>query len=847
MASKKPSGNQFYLGKLFDPVAGAMQEERLLYKPSNLNTHAIVTGMTGSGKTGLCIAMLEEAALQNIPAIVVDPKGDLTNLLLHFPNLAPDDFKPWLDPEQARQKEQDLDGIAAKTAETWRSGLKDWDLGRPQLLALQQQVRFTIYTPGSTSGRPVNILSSFEAPRIPWDENSEVLREKIATIVTALLGLIGLKDIDPLRSREHILIANLLETAWSRAKSLDLSEIIMQIQKPPFERLGAFPLENFFPAKERMDLALLLNNFLAAPSFQTWQEGQPLDVKELLFEADGRPRHSIFYLAHLSENERMFFVTLLFAAVEAWMRTQRGTSSLRALLYFDEILGYLPATSKPPSHTIMLRMLKQARAFGVGLLLATQNPVDVDYKALSNAGTWLIGRLQTERDKERLMDGLRSAGGSFNAAHYNKLISGLRKRVFILHSVHESEPQVFHTRWVLNYLAGPMTRAQIPALNKLADSAAQSPQKDTAPEEQRSGVVPAAAAAAAAAAKIPQAVNSTDDLPYSATRPSLPAGLPDFFLPTDQGIKEALHKAGVSLPASVQPDKMLYRPCLFAQSEIRYLKTTYNINLTRKVAVLLPELSGPLVTWEEHAWKTYAKNKVDNRPLPQSMFAALPGWLMDKRQVDALKKDYLDWVYRSAAISVRSNKTLKVFGGPDIDEAAFEAMCQEAAAAKMDLELKKIETTYNRKLTTLENKITRQHAEVGEQEDEYSQRKMEEMGTHGELLLSMFSKRRRSLTSSLTKRRMTQQAKADVAQEIQELEMLEKQLVELEEEKKEQIETIRLKWLDIAADVEEIPVTPYKKDIYLTLFGVAWQPFYLLKTGSEILELPAYEADIPEA
>jgi hypothetical protein len=845
MTGKKPSGNQFYLGKLFDPVDETLQKDRLLYKPSNLNTHAIVTGMTGSGKTGLCIAMLEEAALQNIPAIVVDPKGDLTNLLLHFPDLAPADFEPWLDPEQARQKGQDLDQLAAKTAETWRSGLEEWGLGRTELLALQKQVRFTIYTPGSTSGKPVNILSSFEAPQIPWDDHREVLREKIAAIVTALLGLIGLKDIDPLRSREHILLANLLETAWSSGRSLDLSELILQIQKPPFERLGAFPLENFFSAKDRMDLALLLNNFLAAPSFQTWQEGQPLDVQELLFEADGRPRHSVFYLAHLSENERMFFVTLLFAAVEAWMRAQRGTSSLRALLYFDEIMGYLPATSKPPSHTILLRMLKQARAFGVGLLLATQNPVDVDYKALSNAGTWLIGRLQTERDKERLMDGLRSAGGSFNTAQYNKLISGLRKRVFILHSVHASEPQIFHTRWVLNYLAGPMTRTQIPALNKLADSAAAVTQEEVSPKADL--VSAAAGPAVVAATRIPAAEEKPDDLPYSTTRPSLPAGLSDFFLPTDQGIKEALNEARISLPASVQPDNMLYRPCLFAQSEIRYYNRTYNISLSRTAAALITQLAGSLVTWEDQVWKTYDKNKVDNRPLPQALFAPLPGWLMDKRQMDALKKDFVDWVYRAAVITVRSNKPLKVYAGPDINEAEFEKLCLEAAQTKMDVEIKKVETSYNRKLTALERKITRQQAEVLEQEDEVDQRKLEEMGTHGELLLSVFSKRRRSLTTSLTKRRMTQQAKADMKQEIQELEMLEKDLSDLEEEKNEQFKAIEEKWQDIAAQVDEIPLNPFKKDIHLTLFGVGWQPFYLVKTKDETLELQAFEAGTSEA
>ena len=397
---------QFFLGKVFDMQAGKLTDELLQYDPADLTTHAVVTGMTGSGKTGMCIGLLEEAAIEGIPAIIIDPKGDLTNLLLHFPNLLPADFEPWIDPEIARREGKTTAQTAVETAENWKKGLESWDLGPTELNLLKDSVDFGVYTPGSSAGVPVNILSSFAAPGIPWEENREILREKISTIVTALLGLIGLNNIDPLRSREHILLSNILENAWSKEASLDLNELILQTQNPPFERLGAFPVNNFFPAKDRFDLAMLLNNFLASPSFEIWREGVPLDIAKLLYSPDGKPRHSIFYLAHLNDTERMFFVTLLFAAIESWMRTQRGTAALRALVYFDEILGYLPPVANPPSRPIMLRMLKQARAFGVGLLLATQNPVDVDYKGLSNAGTWFVGRLQTDQDKQRLLDGL---------------------------------------------------------------------------------------------------------------------------------------------------------------------------------------------------------------------------------------------------------------------------------------------------------------------------------------------------------------------------------------------------------------------------------------------------------
>jgi len=459
--------DRFYLGRLHDLPTGKTGDQPLLYDPADLTTHAVVTGMTGSGKTGLCIALMEEAALQGIPAIIIDPKGDLTNLLLHFPNLAASEFQPWLDAELIRREGKSPERAAAETATQWQQGLAEWGIRPERVRALAESARFSVLTPGSDAGLKVSVVSSLESPSIPWDGNREVLREKISSTVIALLGLVGMDDIDPVRSREHILLSSIFEHAWSSGSSLDLDELILQTQTPPFDKLGAFQVDTFFPPKDRMQLAMLLNNIHAAPSFETWREGAPLDIPSLLHDPSGKPRHNIFYIAHLSDAERMFFVTLLLSAVETWMRTQPGSGVLRALVCFDEIYGYLPPQSNPSSKGPLLRMLKQARAFGVGLLLATQNPVDLDYKALSNAGTWFVGKLQTERDKERLLDGLESIGDGLDRAAYDHAISALGKRVFLLHNVHAIPGQqggitalpLFETRWTMNYLAGPLTRA----------------------------------------------------------------------------------------------------------------------------------------------------------------------------------------------------------------------------------------------------------------------------------------------------------------------------------------------------------------------------------------------------
>ena len=517
--------SNFYLGRAYDPIKQTVTEKEVTYDPADLTTHAVVTGMTGSGKTGLCIALLEEAALQGIPAIIIDPKGDLTNLVLHFPDLAPQDFQPWIDADIARRAGKTIEQVATDASVSWRAGLKEWGIPQERVLALKNAVQFAIFTPGSDAGIPVSVLSSLAAPEISWKENREVLREKITSTVTALLGLVGYDDIDPLRSREHILLSNIFENEWSQGKDVELAELVLQTQNPPFEKLGAFPVETFFPAKDRMELAMVLNNILAAPTFETWREGQPLNIGSMLYTSDGHPRHNIFYLAHLSDEERMFFVTLLLSAVETWMRTQSGSSSLRALLYMDEIYGYLPPQRNPPSKQLLLRMLKQARAFGLGLLLASQNPVDVDYKALSNAGTWFIGKLQTEQDKNRLLDGLESASGGIPRMVFDKLISSLGKRVFVLHNIHATQPQLLQTRWTMNFLAGPLTRNQIPALNQLANAdAAIHPQPTVAP-------VMATTPVAEPVVRPTRPQPPTANIQSSSTKPPIPAWIREYFLP----------------------------------------------------------------------------------------------------------------------------------------------------------------------------------------------------------------------------------------------------------------------------------------------------------------------------
>jgi len=855
------SDNYFYLGRLYDPARNQTTEKSLFYDPADLSTHAVVTGMTGSGKTGLCIALLEEAALQGIPALIIDPKGDLTNLLLHFPNLAPQDFQPWIDPEMARRSGKTLEQSAMEASLSWRNGLQEWGIGSDRLMALKNAAQFAIFTPGSDSGLLVKALSSLTLPDAEELTSREILVDKISSTVTALLGLVGLKDIDSLRSREHILLSKIIEETWKHGKDVDLTELILQTQNPPFDKLGAFPVETFFPSKDRMALAMQLNNILAAPAFEVWREGYELNIQSLLHMPDGRPRHSIFYLAHLSDAERMFFVTLLLSAIESWMRTQGGATSLRAILYMDELFGYLPPLSNPPSKQLLLRLLKQARAFGLGLLLATQNPVDLDYKALSNAGTWFIGKLQTERDKSRLLDGLESASGGVDRRTLDKVISGLGKRTFVLHNVHQKYPALFQTRWAMNYLAGPITRSKIPNLNKLVgtdllpeifSTSIHNLQPDSTQtllnvlstnENATLSGRKISGTAALSASEVNTGINDkpTDDI-GSQIQPLVPSGIEEHFLPTNLSLTEAMRAQGKSLP-DAQLNGVLYRPALLAAANVRFLDRKYGVDaeVERTSLVENPDRRG-VVRWEEYFFNNFPTKAVERQPAPQARFSVLDAPLNDTRQMSALKRDFEDWIYRSVTVTARANEALKVYAGPDVSKAEFMSACAEAARDAREAEIEKKSAQFERKIKSLEDKLAREERELHEDEAELSHRKLEEMGTHAENVLSMFSGRRssRRLSSSLTKRRMTEQAKADVEESLDAIEQYEQELKVLEKEYQQVIKEINSRWGDVVNDITEVTVTPKKSDIYVDLFGVAWMPYYLVESGGQIVELPAF-------
>src|SRR5215468_3571533 len=528
----------FYLGRPYDLAAKKPKPGLVLYDSKDLVTHAVCVGMTGSGKTGLCLSLLEEAALDGIPALLVDPKCDLANLMLTFPDLRPEEFEPWVNEDDARRKGLSTSDYARQQAELWTKGLAQWGEDGGRIRRFRDAVDIAIYTPGSEAGLPVSVLKSFAAPPSVVRDDAELLRDRIGSVATSLLALLGVAA-DPVKSREHILISTIFDTAWRAGRDLDLPSLIEQIRTPPITRVGVMDLESFYPSNERFELAMGLNNLLAAPGFQPWMKGDALDIARMLRTAAGKPRISIFSIAHLGDAERMFFVSLLLNEALAWTRAQSGTTSLRAILYMDEIFGYFPPVANPPSKRPLLTLLKQARAFGVGVVLATQNPVDLDYKGLANTGTWLVGRLQTERDKARVLDGLEGAaaatGAQLDRQSIEQTLSALGNRIFLLHNVHENAPEIFETRWALSYLRGPLTRNQIKTLM----DARKSGQAGTTPPAmaavQATPAAPAAGAAATAANE--RAAATTGDggaqiktgLPAGA-RPSLPPAVPQHFV-----------------------------------------------------------------------------------------------------------------------------------------------------------------------------------------------------------------------------------------------------------------------------------------------------------------------------
>ncbi len=807
----------FYLGKEYDMDAKSRSENLLLYDSKDLCTHAVVVGMTGSGKTGLCVSMLEEAAIDRIPSIVIDPKGDISNLLLSFPNLSPEEFRPWVDEGQADREGISPEVFATNEAEKWKAGLKSWGQDAARIRMMRDTVDMRVYTPGATIGRPLTILKSFNCPSPEVMADSDMFADMISSASSGLLSLLGI-DADPIRSKEHILISNILNTTWSKGQNLDLGALISKIQNPPFERVGIMELDSFYPAKERTELAMTLNNLLASPSFSNWMMGEPIDIKRMLHTPEGKPCVSIISIAHMTDKERMFFVTILLNEVLSWTRTQAGTSSLRAILYMDEVYGYFPPTANPPSKRPMLTLLKQARAFGLGCVLATQNPVDLDYKGLSNAGTWFLGRLQTERDKARVIEGLEGAssqaGTAFDRAAMERTLAGLGNRVFLMNNVHEDHPVVFETRWAMSYLRGPLTRDQLQTITE------SDPNYDPAVIESAK-VRPGAAAAEAAKPVVAQV--SQQEL--------VPQDIDQFFVAANTRVGEG--------------QRLVYRPMLIGEGRLHYVRAGYRIDKWMERRFLASVAGGELPDeiWDDAEPLVEALD-MERRPEEDAEFAELPVDLQKAKNYKTWQKELKEFLYRKQTLTVYKCTELKKYSEPGEELGDFKVRMEQAVSEKRDEAKEKLSKKYASKFSTLRDRIRRAEDKVEVQEEQYQQARVSGMLSVGTTLMgALFGRKTLSVTNarragtSMRAFGRSGKEKSDIERAKEGLEDVMIKYEELEEQFEQDVEDLTEKLSVDNMEFEELSLPPRKSDISIEDFGVCWMPFVVDSSG---IADPAY-------
>jgi hypothetical protein len=793
----------FYLGREYDLAAAKPTDVPVLYESRDLVTHAVCVGMTGSGKTGLCLGLLEEAALDGVPVIAIDPKGDLGNLLLTFPGLSAGEFRPWIDEDEAHRASQTPDAFAEAEANKWKIGLAEWGQDGERIARLRAAADFAIYTPGSGAGLPVSILSSFAAPPAAIQADREQLAERASTTATSVLSLAG-SDAAP-RSREHTLLSTLFTTAWTAGQDLTFESLIHQVQAPPMQKVGILDLESFFPKKDRFELALQLNGVIAAPGFEQWFLGEPLDPASLLRTAKGKPRISIFSIAHLGDTERMFFVSLLLNQILGWMRTQTGTSSLRAIVYMDEIAGFFPPVANPPSKAPLLTMLKQARAFGVGVVLATQNPVDLDYKGLSNTGTWFLGRLQTERDKARVLDGLEgAASGGLERSEAERILSALGKRMFLLHNVHDAKPIVFQTRWTMSYLRGPMSRQQITQVSKAART-----QGDDASQAATSATVAAAAppprTAAASAAS-------------SGARPVVPPGINQFFLPDP-----AAGRGDVDAP--------VYSPVALGAARITFSDAKLGIDTARDVLFTVPITTGAVaVDWQQAEEVAGTAADLQQAPAGGAQFAELPAPALQPKNYALWQKAFSQWLTQSQRIELLRHAGTKLTATGQETEREFRARVQDALREARDAEVDAMKKKFTSKREALAEKLRKAEGAVAREQQQASQQKTQTMFSVGAAAIGALLGRKVLSTATLGRATTAARGMGRSMKEVEDVQRagelvksLQEQLAAFDDTVREETQRIAESY-DTAPELETITVAPKRGQVMVQFVALGWDP-----------------------
>jgi hypothetical protein len=781
----------FYLGRRHDIASGQTLDDPVLYESRSLVTHAVCVGMTGSGKTGLCLGILEEAAIDGVPVIAIDPKGDLGNLLLTFPGLTRSEFQPWVDEDEARRANLSVEDFAAAQATAWSNGLGAWGQDGARIQKLRDSAEFSILTPGSRAGRPISILSSFAAPAGARRDDPEWISERARGTATSALALAGVEA--PPLSREHSLVATLLTEAWQRGVDLDLAALIRSIQSPPFDRIGVFDLESFYPSKDRFALAMRLNGVLASPGFETWLEGEPLEPEALLHTAEGRPRVSICSIAHLGDAERMFFVSLLLTEMVSWMRRQSGTSSLRAILYMDEILGYFPPVSEPPSKSPMLTLLKQGRAVGLGIIVATQNPVDLDYKGLGNTGTWFLGRLQTERDKARVLDGLEGAGGGLNRAEADRLLTGLKKRIFLMHNVHDPAPTVFESRWTLSYLRGPLSREQIRAL------------KGSEPVPSPAAPVKAAPAPGSGAAQ-----PSQGQAP-STGRPVIPPGIQEFYLPSGRA--------------------PIYTPGILGGARVSFSDRALGVDTSKDVFFFAPVRDDAMqVDWTQATKVDVETSELRREPAANATFASLPSAAAQPRKYPAWEKSFARWVAQQERVELLRHPVLRVTSRSDESERDFRIRLQLESRSARDAAVDAVRKKYAEKQATLQARLQRAELAVDREQKQASDQKLQTAVSFGATVLDVLLRGKRVSTGTIGRattaaRGVSRSMKedADVKRAAESVESVHRAMEALERQISADITAVSTRF-DENVPLERVVVAPKRGQVEVLFVALGWSP-----------------------
>jgi hypothetical protein len=782
----------FYLGRRYDIGAKKVTSDLVLYDSKDLVTHALCVGMTGSGKTGLGIAAIEEAAIDGVPVIVIDPKGDLTNLLLTFPNLRPEDFAPWVNEDEARRAGQSREEFAAAQADLWKKGLADWGQDGARIQRLRDAAEFTLYTPGSTAGNPVSILTSLARPE---SGDAELWRERVPTVVSSVLSLLGISA-EPLKSREHILLSTILLSAWDAGESLDFATLIQRVQHPPFTRVGVMDTDAFFPAQDRFALAMSINALIASPGFEVWSQGDPLDVAAFFRTSAGKPRVSIFTIAHLEDSQRMFFVSLLLNAIAGWMRTQTGTSSLRAMVYMDEIFGFFPPVANPPSKGPLLTLLKQGRAAGVGVVLATQNPVDLDYKGLSNIGTWWLGRLQTDRDKARVLDGLESASDTaFDRGETDKLLSGLTSRVFVMRNVHDDKVTLFQSRWALSYLRGPLSRDEIKRLTGGAK-----PTPAVAP-----GSTTSTAASVAPQATVAAAV--------AGARPVLQPGIPQYFSPDAA--------AAVSTPL---------RPVIYGAANVRFTDPKWRVDTTKLVNLTTPVSDSAVpVDWENASRVEWAPEMLERDPPDAARFSTLPSAASKPKNYDAWTKQLLASLCSSEAIELLRSPSTNELSRPDESEREFRARISHGSREDRDRAMDDLRRKYAPRQAALDEKLRRANQAVERESQQATGQGIQTAISVGATIVSALLGRKSISATTIGRATTAARGVGRTMKESEDISRAKDTVAAIEEQRKQLDADFAAESaaLDAANDtatetLDKITITPKKTNITVKLIGLVW-------------------------